>query len=79
MTTSVIVDQASARVVDHATTRVVVSGMIGPSPTTTLTGLSDIDITHLEAGSLLVYNANTQKWTATNTLEQGQGIEPGQY
>jgi hypothetical protein len=71
MTTPVIVDSTNSRVV--------VSGMIGPAPISTLSGLSDLDVTNLAAGSLLAYNASTNKWVAVNTLNQGQSIEPGQY
>jgi hypothetical protein len=71
MTTPVIVDSTNSRVV--------VSGMIGPAPISTLSGLSDLDVTNLAAGSLLAYNASTNKWVAVNTLDQGQSIEPGQY
>jgi len=56
---------------------VVVGGMIGPTATT-LRGLSDLDLTQLAAGSLLVYNAGNQKWTATNLLDQ-QVFESGQF
>jgi hypothetical protein len=71
MTTPVIVDSINSRVV--------VSGMIGPAPISTLSGLSDLDVTNLAAGSLLVYNASTNKWVAVNTFNQGQSIESGQY
>lgn len=72
MTTPVVV-------IDNTKSRVVVSGMIGPAPISTLSGLSDLDVTNLAAGSLLAYNASTNKWVAVNTLSQGQSIEPGQY
>ena len=52
--------------------------MIGPTGVTTFAGLTDIDLTQLAAGSVLVYNPGTQKWTATNLLQQ-QIVESGQF
>ncbi len=40
--------------------------------------LLDVDLTNLEDGSVLVYKANTEKWTATKKLEQ-QYINAGQF
>lgn len=87
MTTNVIVTEINNAVIiekkepvvvsSQSQTKVVVGGMIGPTPTT-IKGLSDIDLTQLAAGSLLVYNAGTEKWTATNKLEQ-QVFESGQF
>lgn len=87
MTTEIIVTEVNNAVIierkepvvvsSQSQTQVVVGGMIGPA-TTTLKGLADIDLTQLAAGSLLVYNAGTEKWTATNKLEQ-QVFVSGQY
>lgn len=75
---AVIIERKESVVVSsQSQTKVVVGGMIGPTPTT-LKGLYDIDLTQLAAGSLLVYNAGTEKWTATNRLEQ-QVFESGQF
>lgn len=38
----------------------------------TLGGLTDIDISNLGNGYILVYDGNTQKWTATNLLTPGE-------
>jgi len=40
------------------------------SGVTTLTGLTDVDATNLEDGSVLVYANTTQKFVTTRTLEQ---------
>ena len=87
MTTSIIVTELNNAVViekkepvvvsSQSQTKVVVGGMIGPT-VTTLKGLSDLDLTQLSAGSLLVYNAGTEKWTATTMLDQ-QVFESGQF
>jgi len=74
----VVTDKNNAVVVNTQQPRVVVSGMIGPLGVTSLAGLSDIDATQLSAGSVLVYNSGTQKWTATTLLDQ-QIVESGQF
>jgi hypothetical protein len=37
----------------------------------TLAGLTDTDISAVSNGSVLVYDANTSQWIATNTLTPG--------
>jgi len=37
----------------------------------TLAGLNDVDASAVANGSVIVYNANTTKWEATNTLTPG--------
>lgn len=79
MSTEVIVtDSNNTVVVDRQQSNVVLSGMIGPIGVTALSGLTDIDLAQLAAGSVLVYNTGTQKWTATNLLDQ-QIVESGQF
>ena len=87
MTTNVIVTDVNNAVIiekkepvvvsSQSQTKVVVGGMIGPT-VTTIKGLADLDLTQLAAGSLLVYNAGTEKWHATNMLDQ-QVFEAGQF
>jgi hypothetical protein len=77
-TNVIVTDQNNTVVVDNRQPKVVVSGMIGPVGVTNLSGLMDINLNQLAAGSVLVYNAGTEKWTATNTLEQ-QIVESGQF
>jgi hypothetical protein len=79
MTTEVIVtDSNNTVVINTQQPNVIVSGMIGPTGVTTFAGLTDIDLGQLAAGSVLVYNTGTQKWTATNMLDQ-QIVESGQF
>lgn len=40
--------------------------------------LSDVDLTDLQDGSFLVYNATTQKYTATNILDLDE-IDGGEF
>jgi hypothetical protein len=87
MTTEIIITEVNNAVIierkepvvvsSQSQTKIVVGGMIGPH-VTTLKGLSDLDLTDLAAGSLLVYNAGTEKWTATNQLNQ-QSVDAGQF
>jgi hypothetical protein len=66
-------------VVAQATMRqTIVTGMMGPPGAATLNQLRDLDLTELVSGSTLVYNTQTQKWTATTLLDQ-QIIESGQF
>lgn len=77
--TQVVQDQRINRVVtDDKPARVITSGMVPPPMVVNISNSSDIDITDLQEGSLLVYNTVTNKWTATNTLENVV-IESGQF
>ena len=48
----------------------VVSSISG-STSMTLSGLSDVDFSSLQNGSVLVYNSTTSKWDATLSLTPG--------
>lgn len=37
-----------------------------------LSALTDVDVTNLGNGYVLVYDSNTKKWTATNILTPGE-------
>lgn len=77
--TSVVQEQIVNRVVtDDKPARIITSGMMPPSVVSSITGSGDIDITNLQAGSMLVYNTTTNKWVATRLLDQ-QTIEAGQF
>ena len=65
-------------VVDDKKATIVVTGMMPPPSTASITNSADIDITGLQDGGMLVYNAATQKWVATNLLEK-QIFEAGQF
>lgn len=57
-------------------------GPTGPSGSgagaSTIPDLTDVDLTTLSDGALLVYNASTELWVATNILEK-QAVDCGQY
>lgn len=77
--TQVVQSQQVNRVVtDDKPARVITSGMVPPPMVVNISNSSDIDITNRQEGSLLVYNTVTNKWTATNTLDNVI-IESGQF
>lgn len=79
MTTDVIVtEKNNAVVIERKEPQVIVGGMIGPAGVTTLQGLTNVDITSLTNGGILVYNSTVQKWVATTTLD-AQNMEGGYY
>jgi hypothetical protein len=80
MTKTVIVDaqQQNNVVTQTVAIRTVVTGVMGPPGAATFSQLRDIDLAQLGSGSLLVYNNQTQKWTATTLLDQ-QVVESGQF
>ena len=54
-------------------------GPAGPTgPSAAISTASDVDISTLKTGSLLVYNQSTNKWTSTDTLV-AQIVDSGQY
>jgi hypothetical protein len=79
MSTEVIVTEKNNTVViDRKEPKVVIAGMIGPQGVTTLQGLSNVDVSSLTNGGILVYNSTSQKWVATTTLD-AQNMEGGYY
>ena len=87
--TEIVVTDVHSTVIygEHATQAVVVSdqapktivtGIMGPRGTTTLSGAEDVDISGIGSGSLLVYNPVTSKWVATIDLNQ-QHMDGGQF
>ena len=77
--TVVVEDSGSPAVVtENSRPQVIVTGLMGPPGASSFAQLQDIDLTQLGSGSTLVYNTQTQKWTATTLLDQ-QVIESGQF
>jgi hypothetical protein len=80
--TTVATTQDCGTVITQTTEiQTVVTGILGPpgpSGAGSLDEMSDIDLTSLGSGSLLIYNTQTQKWTATTLLDQ-QTVESGQF
>jgi hypothetical protein len=56
-----------------------IQGPVGPTgPSAAISTASDVDISTLKSGSLLVYNQGTSKWASTDTLV-AQIVDSGQY
>lgn len=56
-----------------------IQGPTGPTgPSAAISTASDVDISTLKTGSLLVYNQSTNKWISTDTLV-AQIVDSGQY
>lgn len=73
----------TTNIVEHSTVvnEPVISAAQGPQGipgATTLTEVTDIDMTGLTDGALLVYNAQVEKWKPTTVLDK-QALESGQY
>lgn len=78
MTQVVVTDTGQTVVVQDSKPTTIVTGLMGPRGAATFGELQDIDLAQLGSGSLLVYNTQTQKWTATTLLDQ-QVVESGQF
>lgn len=78
MTETVVTDSSNTVVVQSNTAQVIVTGIMGPPGTNSLSGLLDVDLSEVSKGSVLVYAPQTQKWTSTKLLEE-QTIECGQF
>lgn len=80
--TTLVTQQAVTNVVSEGPKQpsVVVTGVMGPpgSANVRMNMIKDVDMTQLETGAILVYNASTSKWYATNLLDH-QVIESGQF
>lgn len=53
-------------------------GPTGAAGASSVNGLSDVDVSSLVNGALLIYNQQLGLWKASKTLEQ-QTLECGQY
>lgn len=78
MTTAIVTDKHNTVVVRTELSKVVLTGIMGPPGKSTIEGLEDVDTSTLSAGSILVYNPQTEKWTSTTLLNQ-QVVDSGQY
>jgi hypothetical protein len=81
MTEIVVTDLGQTVVVEDSKAQTVVTGIMGPRGprgSATFGEMEDVDLTQLGAGALLIYNTQTQKWTATTLLDQ-QTVESGQF
>lgn len=78
MTQVVVTDLGKTVVANVQVTHVVTSGMMPPNTVGNITNSSDVDISGLQDGGILVYNAATNKWVAGNLLDK-QIFEAGQF
>jgi hypothetical protein len=62
---------------DNSST-VIVTGIMGPAVTPSISQSNDVDMSQLRDGGVLVYNILTNKWVATNLLDK-QIFEAGQF
>ena len=62
---------------DNSST-VIVTGIMGPAVTSSISQSNDVDMSQLRDGGVLVYNILTNKWVATNSLDK-QIFEAGQF
>ena len=77
--TSVVQEQIINQVViDDKPARIITSGMMPPSIVASITNATDVDISGLQDGGVLVYNTSTNTWTATNLFDK-QIFEAGQF
>lgn len=77
--TSVVQEQIINQVViDDKPARIITSGMMPPSIVASITNATDVDISGLQDGGVLVYNTSTNRWTATNLFDK-QIFEAGQF
>lgn len=77
-TKTVVTEKNNTVVVDNKQPTIVLTGLMGPAGVTTMQGLTNVDVSTLITGSILVYNSTSQKWVATTTLE-AQNMEGGYY
>jgi hypothetical protein len=78
MTRTVVVDNNQTVVVESDQSRTIVTGIMGPRGAASFSELQDINLSQLGPGSLLIYDAGTNQWTATTLLDQ-QIVESGQF
>lgn len=78
MTIAVVTEKNNTVVVRTESPKVVLTGIMGPPGKSVLSEMQDVDVSQLGAGSLLIYNTQTEKWTATTLLSQ-QIVDSGQY
>jgi hypothetical protein len=77
-TKTVVTEKNNTVVIDNKQATIVLTGLMGPAGVSTLQGLSNVDVTNLTNGGVLVYNSTSQKWVATTTLD-AQNMEGGYY
>ena len=77
----VLVTETQVVVSQPETREVIVTGLLGPKGdrgASTIAELEDINLSSLTSGSVLVYDAGTQKWVSKTLLNQQQ-IDCGEF
>lgn len=79
MTQVIVTDANNTTIVQNPiTAQIITTGMMSVPSVGSMATNSDVDLTNLTNGGILVYNTSTSKWTATNLLEN-QIFEAGQF
>lgn len=79
MTQIIVTDANNTTIVQNPTTaQIITTGAMTVPTVGSMATNSDVDLTNLANGGILVYNTSTSKWTATNLLEN-QIFEAGQF
>lgn len=77
----VLVTETQVVVSQPETREVIVTGLLGPKGdrgASTIADLEDVNTSSLTSGSVLVYDASTQKWISKTLLNQQQ-IDCGEF
>lgn len=70
-TVTAIVSETNTVVQTSETPTIVVGGIMGPPGTSSsISNSSDVNITNLKDGSILVYDGDSAKWQATDKIEK---------
>lgn len=78
MTKVVAVRETQTAVVQQSTPKTVVTGIMGPAGARTFSEMTDVDLSSLPDGSVLVYNQTNNKWASTTLLNK-QTVDCGQF
>lgn len=77
----VLVTETQVVVSQPETREVIVTGLLGPKGdrgASTIAELEDVNLSSLTSGSVLVYDASTQKWISKTLLNQQQ-VDCGEF
>lgn len=77
----VLVTETQVVVSQPETREVIVTGLLGPKGdrgASTIADLEDVNTSSLTSGSVLVYDASTQKWISKTLLNQQQ-VDCGEF
>ena len=78
MTKTVVTSTNQTVVVSENLPKTIVTGIMGPAGARSFAEMSDVDLSSLPDGSILVYNQTNQKWASTTLLNK-QTVDCGQF